>query len=176
MNKEPFIDLAIVVAVARNGTIGRDNDLPWRLPKDLQHFKRTTMGFPIVMGRNTFDSIGKPLPGRTNIVVTRQQGWSAEGVAVTHSLEQAITVGREKAAASGVNTVMVIGGADFYRQVLPQVATLFLTEVHADIEGDVHFPPIDKEQWVEQARENHEADGVNPYPYSFVTLKRANSC
>ncbi|WP_075184829.1 dihydrofolate reductase [Teredinibacter haidensis] len=171
MKNADFIDLAIVVAVAENGTIGRDNDLPWFLPEDLKHFKRVTMGHPIVMGRNTFDSIGKALPGRTNIVVTRQRDWNAENVVVTHSYEEALEAGRDAARSMGVTAVMIIGGAEFYRQVLPQAQKLYLTQVHAEIEGDAHFPELDLGQWRELERVKYPADSKNPYSYSFVTLE-----
>lgn len=171
-----IVDLAIVAAVAENGTIGRLNDLPWRLPEDLKYFKRVTMGHPIVMGRNTFESIGKPLPGRTNIVVTRNERWQVDGVEVAHSLDEALTLASQCACNMGVSSVMVIGGADLYRQVLPLVKWLYFTEVHAEVEGDAFFPELDYSQWSELARENFKADNNNPYAYSFVTLKRQNHC
>jgi len=172
MPERDSIRLAIVVAVASNGTIGFNNELPWRLPEDLKHFKRITMGHPIIMGRNTYDSIGKPLPGRTNIVVTRQQEWFADGVQVVHSLSQALDAGRRAAVRDGVSEVMVIGGAEFYRQIIPQAECLYLTEVHAIVEGDAFFPAIDHGEWRELERKKYEADSRNPYPYSFVTLER----
>lgn len=164
--------LALVVARAENGTIGRDNGLPWRLPEDLKYFKRVTMGHPIVMGRNTFDSIGRPLPGRTNIVVTRNRSWQAPGTVVAHSLEEALESGRRAADSAGGEWVMVIGGAEFYRQALPLAERLYLTEVHAVIEGDASFPSIEPDQWEEKERVRHEADAGNPYSYSFVVLDR----
>jgi dihydrofolate reductase (EC 1.5.1.3) len=166
------IDLAIVVAVAENGTIGRDNELPWYLPEDLKHFKRVTLGHPVVMGRNTYDSIGKPLPGRANIVVTRNPDWVREGVLVAHSLEEAIEIGRKEAEGAGVSTVMVIGGAEFYRQTLPCAHRLYLTEVHAEVLGDAYFPEFDRSEWQELKRENFPRDERNPFDYSFITLER----
>lgn len=171
-----IVDLAIVVAVAENGTIGRHNDLPWRLPEDLKHFKRVTMGHPIVMGRNTFESIGKPLPGRTNIVVTRNERWQADGVEVAHSLDDALMLANQWAHNMGVSSVMVIGGADLYRQVLPLAKRLYFTEVHAEVEGNVFFPELDDSQWSELERVSFKADNNNPYAYSFVTLERQNHC
>ena len=163
---------AIVVAVAENGVIGRNNALPWRLPEDLKYFKRVTMGHPIIMGRKTFTSIGRPLPGRTNIVVTRQRDWEAEGVKVAHSLEQALQIAEAQATIDGVDYAMVIGGADFYQQTLPQAQRLYLTEVHAQVEGDAYFPSFDKSAWQERGRQRYEADETNPYAYSFVILDK----
>jgi dihydrofolate reductase (EC 1.5.1.3) len=166
------VEIAIVVAVSENGVIGSDNQLPWRLPRDLQYFKSVTLGHPIVMGRKTFDSIGRPLPGRTNIVVTRQTDWTAPGVEVVHSLEAAIVRAASAAEAAGVQRVMVIGGAEFYTQILPASDRLYLTEVHADVNGDAYFPEFDRAQWQEVSREHNAADASNPYAYSFVVLDR----
>lgn len=163
------------MAVAENGVIGKENTLPWRLPEDLKYFKRITMGHPIVMGRLTFDSIGKPLPGRTNIVVTRQKSWEKEGVEVAHSLDDALNIGRNVVEDTGdINWLMLIGGANLYEQALPQCRRLYLTEVHADVEGDAFFPSIDRQQWKEISREFYAADESNPYDYSFVVLDRVS--
>lgn len=132
--------LTLIVAVADNGVIGRQNELPWRLPEDLKRFKALTMGKPIVMGRKTFESIGKPLPGRTNIVVSRQAGLSLPGCVVVDSLAAAL------AAAGHVDEVMIIGGGEIYRQALAQADCVQLTEVHAAIEGDARFPALDAQQ------------------------------
>jgi dihydrofolate reductase len=158
--------LEFVVAVARNGTIGRDNALPWRLPADLQHFKRTTMGRPILMGRRTWESLGRPLPGRTNLVLTRAAGYVAEGATVVHTVDAALE------AASGADALMVIGGAELYRELLPRAAVLHLTEVDADVEGDTRFPDWDRAAWRETWREEHAADERHAYPYAFVRLER----
>lgn len=158
--------LEFVVAVARNGVIGRGNALPWRLPADLQHFKRTTMGHPILMGRRTWESIGRPLPGRTNLVLTRAADFDAPGATVVHTLEEA------RRAAAGSESVMVIGGAELYRALFPEAVVLHLTEVHADVDGDVRFPDWDRTQWRETWREEHPADERHAWPYAFVRFER----
>jgi dihydrofolate reductase len=158
--------LEIVVAAARNGVIGRGNALPWHLPADLAHFKRITLGHPVLMGRRTFESIGRALPGRHNIVLSRDPSFRPAGASVVRSLEEAW------AAAAGEASLMVIGGADLFRACLPSAAVLHLTEVDAEIAGDVHFPPWARDEWQEVAREAHPADARHRYPYSFVTLTR----
>ncbi|MFT5083649.1 MAG: dihydrofolate reductase [Lentisphaeria bacterium] len=169
-----MVSLAIVVAVAENGTIGKQNGLPWRLPEDLKYFKKTTMGHPVVMGRKTYESIGRPLPGRDNIVITRQEGWSVEGVQIAHSIGDAIVQASACATSRRVEQIMVIGGAELYTRVLPQCECLYLTEVHSIVEGDAFFPEFDRNLWVEISRQFHSASEVNPYPYSFVVLKRSS--
>jgi dihydrofolate reductase len=158
--------LELVVAAARNGVIGRDNGLPWRLPADLAHFKRVTLGHPILMGRRTWDSIGRPLPGRQNIVLTRDPAFRAAGATVVHSLAAA------RAAAAGADRLMVIGGAQLYRECLGAADVLHLTEVDADVDGDARFPAWRRDDWQEVWREAHPADERHAYPYSFVTLTR----
>jgi len=158
--------VALIAARARNGVIGRDNQLPWRLSADLQHFKRLTMGKPIVMGRKTWVSLGRPLPGRRNIVVTRDRAFSCEGCVVAHSIDEAL------AAAQGSDEIMFIGGAELYAQVLPRADRLYLTEVGADVEGDVTFPELDESEWVEVERRTCTADDKNEYDYDFVVLDR----
>lgn len=164
--------LSIIVAAARNGVIGRNNTLPWHLPEDLRYFKRITMGKPVVMGRRTFESIGRPLPGRTNIVVTRQPDYAFEGLRVVSSLEQALALAEDIARADGADELMVIGGAEIYRAALPVAGRIYLTEVHADVEGDAFLPSIDWSVWREVSRQRFEADDQNPYPYSFVVYER----
>ena len=159
--------ISLVVAMASNGVIGRDNGLPWHLPADLQHFKRITMGKPILMGRKTWESIGRPLPGRTSIVITRDTGYTAPGCIVVHSIEDAL-----QAAADLSDEAMVIGGAEFYRQVLPCTDTLYLTRIHADFEGDTFFPELDASEWREVERSDCEPDEKNPCRYSFIRLDR----
>ncbi|GAB3838413.1 dihydrofolate reductase [Hymenobacter jeollabukensis] len=158
---------AIVVARADNGVIGRDNQLPWHLPADLRHFKQLTSGHPVVMGRRTFESIGRPLPNRRNIVVTRQVDWRAEGVETAHSVLAAL----EAARASDAE-VFVIGGAEIYREALPAVDTVYLTEVHHAPAGDAVLPDFPAETWREESRERHEPDEKHAYAFSFVTLRR----
>jgi dihydrofolate reductase len=161
--------ISIIVAVAGNGVIGTGNRLPWHLPDDLQRFKALSMGKPIVMGRRTFESIGKPLPGRTNIVVSRQPGLVIGGTIVTASLDAAL------AAAGAVPEVVVIGGAQIFRQVLPRTDVVHLTRVHARIAGDVLFPELDPGRWRETAVEHHAADERHQYAFTFVTLERVAS-
>ena len=158
--------IAIIVAAAENGVIGSDNRLPWHLPDDLKRFKALSLGKPIVMGRRTFESIGKPLPGRTNIVISRREGLAIEGAVVVPSLEAAL------AAAGNVPEIVVIGGADIFRQALPRTDTIHLTRVHARVDGDVFFPELDPAKWREAAVEHHAADERHQYAFSFVTLQR----
>lgn len=147
--------------------------MPWRLPADLKYFKNVTMGRPIVMGRKTFESIGRPLPGRTNIVVTRQTDWRFDdGVEIAHTLPEALERARNLSLIDGNEEVMVIGGAQIYREVLPQAHRLYLTQIHAQIEGDAFFPEISREEWIEVGREDHQADPSNPYDHSFIVLDR----
>lgn len=158
-------DLVLVVARAENGVIGRDNKLPWHIPADLAHFKRVTLGKPVVMGRRTFESIGRPLPGRHNIVLTRDGGWAAPGVTVAAGLDAAL-------AAADAPEVMIIGGAGVFAEALPRAARIELTEVHAAPDGDTVMPAPDPAVWREAAREDHPAADGRP-AYSFVTLVRA---
>jgi dihydrofolate reductase len=158
--------VSIIVAVAQNDVIGSDNGLPWHLPDDLKRFKALSLGKPVVMGRKTFASIGRPLPGRLNIVVSRQPGLQIDGVAVVKSIDEAF------AAAGAVPEVVVIGGAEIFRQVLPRVHTIHLTRVHARVPGDVFFPLLAPQAWREVAMEHHAADDHHPYAFSFVTLQR----
>ncbi len=166
MSAKPVISL--IVAMADNGVIGRDNDLPWRLPDDLKFFKRTTLGAPIVMGRRTWQSIGRPLPGRTNLVVTRNRRFEADGAQVAHSLGDAL------ALVADVPEVFVIGGATLYREALPMASRLYLTEVHADIDGDTTFPQWDRSQWREVRRDDRPADADHAHPFSLVLLERSS--
>ncbi len=159
--------ITIVVAMAANRVIGKDNCLPWHLPADLKHFKQLTLGKPVVMGRKTYESIGRPLPERTNIVVTRDRDYAAPGCVVVHSLEAAL----EAAGASA--EVMVIGGAGLYRQILPLTDTIHLTRVQAEFEGDTVFPELNEADWHEVSRTDCEPDAKNPWPYSFLELVRA---
>jgi dihydrofolate reductase len=158
--------LALIAALDHNGLIGRDNDLPWRLPADLQHFKRMTMGKPILMGRLTWESLGRPLPGRHNIVLTHNPDYRADGATVVASIDAALD------AAGDTDEAMVIGGAAFYRAMLPRAERLYLTRIDAEFEGDAWFPEIDPDTWREVAHEAHAADERNAHPYAFVTLER----
>lgn len=158
--------VTLVVAATDDGVIGKAGGLPWHLPADLAHFKRVTMGHPIVMGRRTYASIGRALPGRLNVVVTRDRTFAAPGVVVAHSLDEALT------ACGDAPELMVIGGGELYRETLPRATRVHLTRVHAAIDGDTHFPALDPEVWVEVARQERPADERNAYPLSFVTLER----
>ncbi len=158
--------ISAIAALSENRVIGRDNRLPWRLSVDLKRFKRLTTAHPILLGRKTFDSIGKPLPGRTNIVITRQAEWCPAGVLVAHSLDEALEFARVQ---EGSEEVFIIGGAEIYRQSLAICDRLYLTMIHREIEGDAFFPPFGKEEFRESARES----GVEgEWDYSFVDLER----
>ncbi|MEX1198030.1 MAG: type 3 dihydrofolate reductase [Pseudohongiellaceae bacterium] len=164
--------LALIWAMSRNRVIGRNNALPWYLPEDLKYFKRVTMGKPIIMGRKTWESIGRPLPGRSNIIVSRNTNFEAEGAKVVHSLDEAIKMAENIALINGGEEAVVMGGAEIYRQALPRADRLYLTQVHAEVEGDAFFPEFDIERWHELGREDFSASGPNPYDYSFVVLER----
>ena len=162
--------IALIVAASQNNVIGLDNQLPWHLPEDLQYFKAVTMGKPILMGRKTYDSIGRPLPGRTNIVLTRDANWSAEGVVVVNDLDSATAASEKACVAAGVDELMIIGGEQIYRKFLPVADKLYLTKVEAVVEGDAYFPAIDSDQW-QQVAEKIPEEGGN-YSYRFVVLER----
>ena len=170
------MSLALIVAKARNRTIGRNNNLPWYLPNDLKYFKQVTLGKPIIMGRKTYDSIGKPLPGRTNIVITRQADYQPananDSVRVVSSLEAARDLAEQILLINGQDEAMIIGGAEIYALALPLVDRMYITEVHADVEGDAFFPEYNAEEWQDVAREDFNAEGPNPYDYSFVVYQR----
>jgi len=156
--------LTLIVAYSTNRAIGRDNALPWKLPGDLAHFKRSTLGHPIIMGRKTWDSLGRPLPGRSNIVISRNPEFSAAGAILAPTLEAAV------AACGDIEEAFVIGGAQIYAQALPLARRVLATEVHADVEGDAFFPLLPSFQWKETAREPQPAE--NGYDYDFVTYER----
>ena len=159
--------IALIVAMAENRVIGRNPQLPWRIPADLRHFKALTLGQPVIMGRKTYDSIGRPQPGRDNIVITADSGYQAEGCQVVHSVEQALE------AAGSCEEAMILGGATLYRQTLENADRLYLTLVKAEPEGDTWFPEIELQQWREIERQAHTADESNEYDYDFVVLERA---
>ena len=158
--------LSLIVAMAHNRVIGCNHRLPWHLPTDLQFFKRITLGKPILMGRQTFESIGRPLPGRTNIVITARPDYLAEGCSVVHSLAEAL------AATQFAEEVMVIGGASLYVQTLALAERIYLTLVDTDVLGDTWFPELAPSEWQEVWREAHPADGRHAYPYTFIQLER----
>ena len=161
------IKIAIIVAMAENGVIGRNNKLPWYLPEDLQYFKKVTMGKPIIMGRKTFDSLKKPLPGRTNIVITRDQNYQHSGIRVVHTIEAAIELAKNIALIDGVEEIMVIGGAQIYQAALLYVDQIYLTKVQQTVEGDAYFPEIDWNQWkIKHKIEDTQGD------YDFITYEK----
>jgi dihydrofolate reductase len=161
--------VSMIVAMAQNGVIGRDNTLPWRLPEDLRRFKAITMGKSILMGRKTFESIGKALPGRLNFVLTRDRDWRADGVVVVNSVEEALRKVR------GTDELIAIGGAEIYRLFMPFARRIYLTQVHAEIEGDTVFPDFDPTQWVDVEYTEHPADEKNVYDVTFMTLERKSA-
>ncbi len=152
--------------MASNRVIGINNTLPWHLPADFKHFKSVTMGKPILMGRKTFESIGHPLPGRTNIIITNNRSYSAEGCFVVNSIDEALALTQE------APEVMIIGGASFYQQALPIAQRIYLTIIHHSFEGDAYFVTLDDAEWCEIERIDCDTDDKNRYPYSFITLER----
>ena len=157
--------LSLIVAIAKNRAIGHENKMPWHLPAELQYFKKVTMGHPIIMGRKTFESIGRPLPGRRNIVVTRNADFVAAGVEIVHSIRAAIT-------ATANESAFIIGGATLYIEALPLADTLYITEVDANPEGDTFFPELNPQEWHEVSREHRVADEKNIFAVDYVVLNR----
>ena len=164
--------VSIVVATAENGIIGKDGDMPWHIPADLKYFKGVTSGKPVVMGRRTYQSIGRPLPNRTNIVVTRDKTFTAKGIQVVHNLNEALVVAREIAKMDDVDEIMVIGGGQIYAEVLGSVDRVYLTEIHATIDGDTSFPALDASLWRETSRHEENAGDDGTPACSFVVLER----
>lgn len=165
--------ISLIAAMASNGVIGRNNSLPWHLPGDLNYFKRTTMGNSIIMGRKTWESIGRPLPGRTNIVVTRDTAYATDGARVVHSLEEAVRLASNIAEIDGSKEAFVIGGAELYAQAMPLADRLHLTRIHADVDGDTRLEAFREADWREIRREDFAAEGPNPYAYSVCVLEKA---
>ncbi len=160
--------ISMIAAMAHDRVIGKDNQMPWHLPADLAHFKRVTLGKPVLMGRKTFESIGRPLPGRRNLVISRNPGYQVEGIEVVGSVEAALAM----LAGSSVEELMVIGGGHLYAEMLPSADCLYLTRIDLAVEGDTRFPAFDDGQWQRIACESHPADEKNPHPYSFETWQR----
>lgn len=158
--------LSIIVAFDENRLIGNKNALPWHLPADLKHFKNITTGHHMIMGRKTFDSIGKPLPGRVSVIITRQNDYFAEGAVVVNTIEEAL----EK--CKGQDEVFIIGGAQIFECTLKDATVLYITQIHHSFMGDTFFPEIKKEEWTEVSREDHEKDEKNPWAYSFIKYTR----
>jgi len=159
--------ISLIVAMDQNRIIGLNYTLPWRLPADLKYFKAITMGKPIIMGRKTHDSIGRALPGRENVVLSREAGYQAQGCTVLGSLEEVYQ------RFAGTDEIMIMGGADLYAQTLDKAQRIYLTEVHAEVEGDTYFPEFDREAWEENKRQDFKKDEKNQYDYSFVILERS---
>jgi dihydrofolate reductase len=168
------ISLVLVAAVAENGVIGRDNALPWRLKSDMQHFRALTWGKPVLMGRKTFLSIGEPLKGRTNIVVSRDPGFAAPGVIVARELAVALAVARADALRRSADAIMVLGGAEIFAQTMPQADRLEISFVHARPEGDTFFPAIDPAVWRRIAEKPHSAGPDNSAPFTLISYERAS--
>ncbi|MCF7717366.1 type 3 dihydrofolate reductase [Aeromonas jandaei] len=160
--------ISMIAAMAHDRVIGKDNQMPWHMPADLAHFKRVTLGKPVLMGRKTFESIGRPLPGRRNLVISRNPGYQADGIEVVGSVEAALAL----LADNEVAEVMVIGGGHLYAELLPKADCLYLTRIELMVEGDTRFPAFADEQWQCVEREVHQADEKNPHPYSFETWLR----
>ncbi len=160
--------ISLVVAAASNNAIGKDGKMPWHLPNDMKHFKNVTWGMPVVMGRKTFDSLGKALPGRKNIVITRQPGWKADNTVAVKNIEDALFVAKETDAKE----VMVIGGGEIYKALFDKAQRIYLTRVEAEPEGDTFFPVLTQGQWHLVSQKNHEADEKNAYNYSFQVWER----
>ncbi|MEM7078018.1 MAG: dihydrofolate reductase [Pseudomonadota bacterium] len=164
--------ISLIWAMTRNRVIGRDNTLPWRMPKDMRHFMDTTMGKPVVMGRKSFESMKAALPGRTNIVLTRDRNWARTGAQVVHSLDAAIELGREAATRSGGDEIMIIGGADIYALALPLATRLYVTLIDAEVPGDTFFPDYDESAWQVVREVAHPADERHFAPYRITTFER----
>jgi dihydrofolate reductase len=169
------LKIVLVAAVAENGVIGRGNALPWRLKSDMAHFRALTIGKPVVMGRKTYQSIGRPLPGRTTIVVSRDRAFAAPGIVVAPGLDAAMAAARGDALRRGGDTVVVAGGADIYAQAMPMATQLAVTLVHMRIDGDACFPIVDAQSWREVARSEHRAGAGDEVAFAFVSYERAGA-
>lgn len=165
------MNISAIVAVGKGGVIGRDNEIPWYLPADLAYFKRVTLDHCVIMGRRTFESIGRPLPKRTNIVVTRDPFFTATGVLVAHSLEEALGI----AFDTGEEEVFIIGGGQIYEESASLWDRIYLTEVDVEVHGTIYFPEVDAEEWVEISRSEHPSDEKNEFGYCFRVLDRKNT-
>jgi dihydrofolate reductase len=166
------MDVILVAAIAENGVIGRNNTLPWRLKSDMAHFRALTMGKPVIMGRKTYLSIGKPLQGRTTIVVSRDAMFAARGIVVARSLEAALAAARGDALRRNVDAMVIAGGADIYVQAMPLATHLAITHVHTRADGDACFPAIDPKLWHESDRSEHERGAEDEAAFAFVNYRR----
>ncbi len=167
--------ISIIAAVGNNRVIGNKNRLPWDLPADMEHFRKLTKGKPIIMGSLTFESIGKALPGRDNIVLTKDSNYKAPGCKIAHSLEEALLLAENSPFCKKTKEVMICGGASVYKQYLPRADRMYLTVIKGDFEGDSFFPEFDTKEWEEKEKTSFKADENNPYRYSFLTLERKAS-
>lgn len=167
MSNQPRV--AAIVAMSQNRVIGKNNQLPWHMPADLKHFKMLTTDHAIIMGRKTYETIGRPLPNRTNIILTRSSSFQAKGCFSAHSFTEALSLAKEK---NQQEEIFIIGGAQIYQQLMPQIQFLYLTIIHHDFLGDAFFPEIDKHKWKELECITHLADEANPYNYSFIQLEK----
>lgn len=172
MNQSAPIIISAIVAMSQNRVIGRNNQLPWHMPADLKRFKTLTTGHTIVMGRKTYESIGKPLPNRNNIILTRDPNYQVPGCEIAHHFEDVIKQAKED--QHGANELFIIGGAQIYQQLLNSINRIYLTIIHHEFSGDAFFPEMDKHAWKELECITHLADDANPYNYSFITLERSS--
>lgn len=166
------MDTSIIVAVAENGTIGRDNAMPWKLSTDLKRFKAITLSKPVIMGRKTWVSIGRPLPGRTNIIITREKGFKVEGAVVAHTLSQALQLAQEDAQVKGIDEIFIIGGGEIFKNAMPLVTKMYVTEILNPIDGDTFFPPFDAHSWQTLSTEMVPAGEKDSHATRFVIYKR----
>lgn len=162
--------ISAIAAMSENRVIGDDNQLPWHLPADLKHFKALTSGHPILMGRKTYESIGRPLPNRSNIIISRNPDFKAEGCTVVKDIAAAVDCAQKQDSEE----IFIIGGAEVYKQLLPEIDRIYLTIVHEDFEGDAYFPELDMSEWHESERVRHEADEINEFACSFIVLERSS--
>jgi len=172
MSEVPLVCLSLIVAAAQNGTIGKDGSMPWHLRTDLKRFRQITMGKPVIMGRKTYLSIGRALPGRSNIVMTRHMSFSAQHIICAHSFDEALILAHKQARQDGENEIFVIGGADIFTLALPQVEKIYFTKILAPIEGDVFFPPLDSNLWHILSSEEIPMGEEDTYPTRFIIYQR----
>jgi dihydrofolate reductase len=168
------VDIVLLAAVAQNGVIGRDNTLPWRLKSDMQHFRNVTMGKPVVMGRKTYQSIGKPLGGRTTIVVSRDPAFAAPGIVVASNLAAALDAARGDALRRGASAIVIAGGGDIYKQAMPLATQLSITAVGKSVDGDARFPAIDPQSWRETSRSEHKPAADDECSFAIIAYERVN--
>jgi dihydrofolate reductase len=167
------MDIAIIAAMGENRAIGNHGKIPWHLPADFKRFKEITFGHPVVMGRKTFESIGKPLPGRMNIVITHDEAYKADGISVAHSLQQAFEIASKSMQSEGPGSIFVLGGAQIYALALPMANKIYLTQVHGTFDGDAFFPEFPAEKWKLASSEPHQKDEKNALDFDFLVYERA---